>query len=61
MKDTEFIGMKREDAEAICREKQIEFRVLRVDDEKFLGTTDLNFNRLNFQIDAGYITKASYG
>ena len=61
MKDTEFIGMKREDAEAFCEEHQILFRFLRIDDERFFGGADLNFDRLNFEVDAGYITRAAYG
>jgi hypothetical protein len=36
-------------------------RVTREDDVEFYVTMDLKFNRINFQIDNGKISKASIG
>jgi hypothetical protein len=36
-------------------------RVTREDDVEFFVTMDLKFNRINFQIDNGKISKASIG
>jgi hypothetical protein len=60
----EVIGMTEEQAiqtiEGISSE-QLDFRVVRRDDESYPMTMDYRINRINLEIDDGLVTKTSIG
>lgn len=57
MKPEEFIGKTEADAIALCKEKGLKFRTMRIDNEAFFGTQELNPTRFNFEIENGIIVK----
>lgn len=54
-------GQTLEKAQEIARSNGYSVRVTRRDGENFMGTYDLNFYRINFEVDNNIITKASIG
>ena len=54
-------GQPFEKAQEIARSNGYSVRVIRRDDENFMATYDLNFYRLNFEVDNYIITRASIG
>lgn len=60
--DSHYIG--REYAEVfkeLVEDKKTKFRISRMDDARYLLTADLNFRRLNFEVDKGIVTKVTRG
>lgn len=55
------IGLTKEDGESLCKENDYIVRVVRVDSINYGITMDLHFNRINFEIDNGIITKCDIG
>ena len=55
------IGMNKEDAFKLCRDNEFTIRVTREDSNIYYGTMDLNFDRINLQIDNGFITECNFG
>jgi hypothetical protein len=55
------IGMNKEDAFKLCRDNEFVIRVNREDSDIYCGTMDLNFDRINLQIDNGVITECNFG
>lgn len=60
-KDSDFIGLSREAAEALAKERGITFRVISVDGESFPVTADYSPDRINFDIENGKVVKAKRG
>ena len=57
----DFVGLTQDEAEAIADENDIAHRTLRIDQESFAVTEDIDPGRLNFEIDDGIVTSASLG
>ena len=55
------IGKSLEEAIDIASSNGYETRILREDSENYYGTFDLNFWRINLEIDNKKVTKASIG
>jgi hypothetical protein len=56
-----YVGLSKRDAIAKAEAEDRKWRVLREDDETFPATADYIETRINFEIDDGKVTKASYG
>ena len=54
-------GKPFEKAQEIAKSNGYTVRVIRRDDENFMVTFDLNFLRINFEVDNDIITRASIG
>lgn len=55
------IGRKWEFVKIELIEERVDFRVMREDEINYMGTTDLNLNRVNIQIDDGIVTSVNIG
>lgn len=58
---TEYIGLATPDAEALADEQNLEFRVLRIDDESFDVTDDATETRVNVEIEDDTVVTAYIG
>lgn len=56
-----YVGLTKEAAIARADAADVPWRILREDDEEFLATQDYVPERVNFEIDDGTVTKATYG
>jgi hypothetical protein len=56
-----YIGLSERAAIAKAEAEGRKWRILREDDEHFPATADYVETRINFEIDDGKVTKASYG
>ena len=56
-----FKGLTEKEAEEICDQESIKYRVTREDKNNYIVTHDYLPERLNFEIDSGLITKVSFG
>lgn len=56
-----FVGLKLEEAEALAKEADLPFRVIKRDGEEFPITRDYRPERLNFTVEKGVVTKVTNG
>jgi hypothetical protein len=56
-----YVGLTEKEAIAKAEASDTPWRITREDDETFLVTQDFVENRINFEIDNGKVTKATYG
>ena len=56
-----YVGLSEKDAIAKAEAEDRQWRILREDDESFPATQDFVETRINFEIDDGKVTKATYG
>lgn len=56
-----YVGLTKKAAIAKAAASDTPWRITREDDELFLVTQDYNPERLNFEIDDGRVTEATYG
>jgi hypothetical protein len=56
-----WVGLTKKEAIAEAEAEDRAWRILREDDESFLATQDYVPSRINFEIDNGKVTKATYG
>jgi hypothetical protein len=56
-----YVGLTKKEAIAKAESENRQWRVLREDDETFMATQDYVRTRINFEIDKGKVTKATYG
>jgi DNA polymerase II large subunit len=56
-----YVGLTEKEAVAKAKSEGRQWRVLRRDDESFPATQDFVESRINFEIDNGKVTKATYG
>lgn len=61
LEEKEFIGKTLEQASEICKHTNRDFRVIMEDGEGYIATMDFRFDRVNFEIEKGIITKVSKG
>jgi hypothetical protein len=55
------IGMTETDARKLCKENGYDSRTTIEDGKCYIITCDLRFDRVNFQIENGLVTKATTG
>lgn len=55
------IGLTKEQGTEICFENDFMTRVIREDDHNFVCTMDFRFDRINLEIDHGFITACDIG
>jgi hypothetical protein len=55
------IGKTEELAKSLANSSGYALRVTRRDSEKYIGTMDLRFDRINVEIDNGLVTKSNVG
>jgi hypothetical protein len=56
-----YVGLSKQEAIAKAKTTDSPWRITREDKETFLVTQDFVENRINFEIDNGKVTKATYG
>jgi hypothetical protein len=56
-----WVGLTKKEAIAKAEASDTEWRILREDKESFPATLDFVEDRINFEIDNGKVTKATYG
>ena len=56
-----YVGLTKKEAIAKAEAAGTPWRITREDKETFMVTLDLNPARINFEIDNGKVTKATYG
>jgi hypothetical protein len=56
-----WVGLTKKEAIAKAEAEDRQWRILREDDETFMATQDFVEDRINFEIDNGKVTKATYG
>ena len=55
------IGLTKDDCIKLCNENNYDCRIMREDDNKYLGTCDLRFDRINLELDNGIVSACSIG
>lgn len=55
------INKEKETAIKLCKDSKLIPRITREDKTTFFGTLDLNFERVNLEIDNGIVTNAYLG
>jgi len=58
---TAYVGLTKSAAIAKAKASDTPWRITREDDEQFMVTQDYDPTRLNFEIDDGKVTTATYG
>jgi len=53
------IGKTLEEGRTICENNGYTYRIIRRDETNYITTSDLRFDRINFQLDSNIITKCS--
>jgi hypothetical protein len=56
-----WVGLRKQEAIARAEASDTPWRITREDDESFLVTQDFVEDRINFEVDDGKVTKATYG
>ena len=56
-----YVGLTKKEAIAKAEASDTQWRILREDKESFPATQDFVEDRINFEIDNGKVTKATYG
>lgn len=56
-----YVGLTKAAATAKADAAEVTWRITREDDEEFMVTLDYDPQRLNFEIDDGRVTRATYG
>jgi hypothetical protein len=56
-----YVGLTKKEAIAKAKAEGRQWRILREDDETFMATQDFVDTRINFEIDHGKVSKATYG
>jgi hypothetical protein len=56
-----WVGLTKKEAIAKAEAEDRPWRILREDDQTFMATQDFVEDRINFEIDNGKVTKATYG
>ena len=56
-----YVGLTKQEAIAKAKATDTPWRITREDKETFMVTQDFVENRINFEIDNGKVTKATYG
>jgi len=59
--EKDYIGLTVKEAAERAKDEGFTFRVVKKDGINFLGTCDLRFDRLNFEIENNKITKCYIG
>ncbi|MEM9080607.1 MAG: hypothetical protein AAGC74_07955 [Verrucomicrobiota bacterium] len=57
----EFMGLSHSEAVALAERLEVNYRIVRVDDEYFPVTKDYRPERFNLEIDEGRVTKVTKG
>jgi hypothetical protein len=60
-KESDYVGLTKSAAIAKATQQGHPYRITREDDESFPGTLDYNPDRVQFEIDDGKVTKATFG
>jgi hypothetical protein len=60
-KESDYIGLTKSAAIAKAKDQGRPYRITREDGESFPGTLDYNPERVQFEIDNGKVTKATFG
>ena len=60
-KDSDFVGLSLEEGEALAKQRKLACRVIMIDGEGLMVTTDYRSDRVNFSIAKGKIVKVSRG
>jgi hypothetical protein len=60
-KDSDYVGLTKSAAIAKAKSQGRPWRITREDGESFPGTLDYNPERVQFEIDNGKVTKATFG
>ncbi len=55
------IGLKTEDAIRLLNENNFKSRIVYEDGEHFIITMDLRFDRVNLEIEEGFVVSAHFG
>ncbi len=55
------IGKTEKEAQEMCKKEKYSFRTVRMDKTTYVGTQDLNFDRVNLELDNGLVTKCDFG
>jgi len=61
IEDQKYVGMNILEAEQICLASKIKYRLVKKDDQAFIGTCDFLPERLNFETKKDLITKVTRG
>ena len=56
-----YVGLLLSEAKALAAADGVTFRILRNDDQTFVGTMDYRTDRLNFHVDDGIVTSCTKG
>jgi len=57
----DFVGLTEDQAQALAVERTLSLRVTRRDDIALVGTADFRLDRINIELDDGFVTQASIG
>ncbi len=60
-KESDYVGLTKAAAIAKAKDEGRPYRITREDDEVFPGTLDYNPERVQFEIDDGKVTTATFG
>ena len=60
-KESDYVGLTKAAAIAKAKDQGRPYRITREDDELFPGTLDYNPDRVQFEIDDGKVTTATFG
>jgi hypothetical protein len=60
-KESDYVGLTKAAAIAKAKDQGRPYRITREDDEMFPGTLDYNPERVQFEIDNGKVTTATFG
>ncbi len=55
------IGKTEKEAQEMCKKEKYSFRTTRKDKTNFIITADLNFDRVNLELDNDLVTKCDFG
>ncbi len=61
IKDAKLVGMNKQAVIELLRDKAIIFRITKEDNVSFMGTADLQLERLNLEIKNGKVVKITRG
>lgn len=55
------LELSKDDAINVCKENNFVYRITREDKNYYPVTCDLNFNRVDLQLDKGFVSECSIG
>lgn len=59
--DNDFIGLTKNEAFKLCEQRGLKYRVIMEDDEPFIVTMDLKFDRINFHVQNNLVISQKRG